>query len=115
MSITVSTIEDLRTELAGSVPEIRLVEGVYALYAGSVTITRDVALVADVPGSAVELNGVGGHRVLHLYGCRVQVIGLRMTGGYGSGSGIAIESDTIASFVDCEIDHNRAMPLLTAP
>ena len=82
-SVTVSSFEELKTQLAGSAATIRLEAGTYSV-TSTLTISRDVTLTADVEGSSVVLDGGNARRVMTINSGTVQLTGLTITNGYSS-------------------------------
>ena len=79
--VQVGTFGELETELAGTKTVIQLAAGTYAV-SSTLTIDRDVTLMADVEGSSVILDGGGVRRVIKIEGGTVQLVGLDISNGY---------------------------------
>ena len=84
-SVVVDNVDDLKTALAGSAPEVRLAAGVYYL-SEQLEVSRDVTITADVEGSSVVLDGQGATRVMRIVAEGVSLSGLNITRGNASAS-----------------------------
>ena len=88
-TITVSTFTELQNMLSGSATTIQLAPGRYSV-AATLSIVRDVTIMAEVPGSVVLDGGwsggtaTDGTRVILISSGTVALIGLNITSGRAS-------------------------------
>ena len=122
ITVSVSTVAELTAAVGNSaVNKIVLAAGTYEL-GSSIHIDRALTIEAGVPG-AVVLNGMGARRVFQIQSglsrAIVDLIGLNITGGFGTGvegdfgwqrqgGGVFVSSDGVANFKGCNIHDNRA-------
>ena len=108
-SITVSTFAELQSQLAGSTTTIRLAAGTYPVRT-TLSIDRDVTMMADVEGSSVVLDGENARRVISISRGTVSLSGLSITNGYAYvGGGVYIWGNgTVVHIVSTNISENVA-------
>ena len=108
---TVNTFAELQTALSRSETAIRLAPGTYHV-AATLSISWDVTITAETPGSVV-LDGGNARRVITISGGTVALNGLNITNGYSEytelggyhGGGISISSGTLTA-ISCSIYSN---------